>query len=876
MSAQSNANIFSAARGVSFKEVMERMKNDKDYANAVATAAGDIRHAKTMEAKRAGLVVFDWINTQWMKKRVTPAPGKMPSRQEVITIMTRLVRQGSFQEAGQVSNKGVSNDPDDKERREKDNANYTWIIAAQAVPVSVDLRACLAAVARNDDYAARAKLICEHVDAHIVSTGSAHAVYNRLMKVAVCEMDIAERVKNLTILHCDAVPERPLEYDMRAWSYEQLAERYVMLRATASCGAPWPREKQTTPDQSIKHFEWAEEAWETAKNLQALQKYLTNEASEFPAKFLVLMKAKFERMKLADYDVKARPYFVAPLWWNLLGKIVYGAVKETVLRFDEDPRALTSVGFSWCYGGAEKLVKHMERAKPTEPVFVCQGDDQCIAVRLTTGQLCFLMYDVSGMDFNLSKDAGAIAYAVYSRRMKDKVPKNLLNAFAMIEMKRFTCDVNIGCGPYVMRKIKGNLSGLSGTTEVNDIMSQVSWLDNKVYLSGEYDTVEELYEASKNYVSMVRERLGMNIKEETIAPVVQTEEYPIPAPFLGYRVRRHKVYGLVPEIGEPLDHFLPAFRPMVAGDEYKKKDSESIHNKIRRQFDSICGCYASGGYLDPMYVEFAQHAIKQTKEAAEANQTDLYDVESAEINQCLPELFNTDERRILFSTDLPLPEVVAVLYTGTREQFLAGKVRVRASESTGEIEELNDFSFLGIEDSDDEEKQYDVNQVSIHEAKTLKMLKHGPATMLSPSSDPLKSAPTIAVKNLRVLKDKARKRDQWEREVRQARFNSAKIALEGRYEVADMGADLDDYQPLDDDEVDEVMAKYDELIRQYEDEDAWIDLMQQARDEERAIRDGIEVEMHHEAAVGDDESLRTPQVNIERFVAHVVRSRKHR
>jgi len=321
----------------------------------------------------------------------------------------------------------------------------------------------------------------------------------------------------------------------------------------------------------------------------------------YPLLFTCLMKPKSEVVNVEKVDTKIRPYIVAPLWVNMVGKVSWGFLSEVSLNFLQHEESISCVGFSWCYGGAKRLMARLQMATPGNPVFLSYGDDVVVCICLPDGTFVYCCPDVSGMDYNLSPELIGVVVQMMERRLYGNgVPAYVRNLFVAFEMIRERHRVMLGTGPESVLKISGNSSGFMGTTNINQGAIEVFYHHSlKRFLQREITTLEEARTMMSEFGRHCYDTYGLRIKPETLACEAATPEFPLPLPFLGFCVRDTPA-GLVPSKRSDDDYFEAIC---------SHNRGTSVHDGIRRSVAAIHGLYLSGGFLFPTFRKYAERAL---------------------------------------------------------------------------------------------------------------------------------------------------------------------------------------------------------------------------------------------------------------------------
>jgi hypothetical protein len=662
-SSQSNANIASKHLMLSYRDVLNVINRSAEDAQRVAELAAAVRGAQVENKENVDAqAILNWIPNP------VPQVGKAPTPEQVARFVEELAKGGCFGASPSIANVGNAEElANSNKLKKKAHSSFTYVINSVAVKADVSARAALAEACA--EFPGSAAGIIERIDGCIKSTGSAHAVYRRLQTVAVDQMsrklDESPDVKQLMAEFLHSIPFNQ-EVELPD-SEEKMCEAYLTINATASSGAPWPNLKQGDKKALQEHLSWFREAFAASvKGPTHLTQLMKQWKEDYPSRMVLLLKAKFEVIELKNFETKARPYIVAPMWVNLMGKVSFGFVKSMWQSFFHDEACHSALGFSWAYGGAEGLVSYLHKCTVGNPRWVTYGDDSAISVRLNDGRVVMFFPDVSGMDYNLSRSmVELIRTTFYMWFRRRQVPKNIMYLMKLVDLFRTgPVPMALGTGPQLVEKRSGNASGISATTEVNDLANQATMSLTLIpSLSHKFDTPEEAEAALRAGARDALERVGMRYKPDTLNFKVATDELPVPGEFLGFQVRRLP-QGCIPAKADPDEFIVSVFR-----NTHPEKLSEQ--EKLRRDVAQLHGLYLTGGFLSALYTSFYKKQMRILKVLARAKNVDLDSVDySWDPNATIPEISDDPEVAVLLRQTSPITHATAIaLYTLNREKF---------------------------------------------------------------------------------------------------------------------------------------------------------------------------------------------------------------
>jgi hypothetical protein len=318
---------------------------------------------------------------------------------------------------------------------------------------------------------------------------------------------------------------------------------------------------------------------------------------ERPSLMAVLLRNKQDYYDLAKLNSKIRPYFVYPLHERLLYSAMQCQLKA--VRFDESDSSGSAVGFSWNYGGGDRLYAWiMRQAGKGTGFYPCfYGDDQLWVVVTGWGQVFVYTPDFSHMDLSLCSQWGQVAYRMWRPifRNLDKTWESVLK----LNCKRAFVKQVIIDGALCFQFKHGLGSGVPGTTKFDEVASAaVNGYVKEMYEErmSAMHSVDDLAEFMTRVAGDVRTKFGLIFKEGSLTPY----------PFIPEQSAYEFVFlgqSLVRIAGRDRRHYIPKpqlTKLMVSATTYKK----SYKSPMLRQKASMHkyrSLYAGGGYLYPIF-----------------------------------------------------------------------------------------------------------------------------------------------------------------------------------------------------------------------------------------------------------------------------------
>nr|UHS71773.1 MAG: RNA-dependent RNA polymerase [Permutotetraviridae sp.] len=314
-----------------------------------------------------------------------------------------------------------------------------------------------------------------------------------------------------------------------------------------------------------------------------------------PSLLAVLLKNKQDFYEISKLRNKIRPYFVYPLHERLLYSLLQTGLKGELFTKDLYGPSGSAIGFSWNYGGGDRLyawiVAQTEKGPGFYPAFY--GDDQLWVVVLPGGGVYIFTPDFSHMDMSLSSSYGKIAYAMWKPAFGENLDNTWDAALRLNCTRAFNRTVVVD-GALTFQFKHGLASGIPGTSKFDEVASAVvcGYLQERFALvqhtmSDIQDVVAWLVEEK----SVVASDFGLIFKEGTLAPypfVPDQDSYPFV--FLGQK--------LVQVYGGKLKHYVPMpdLEKMLISASTLKKSYKTGDLKARTRMAAVRSLYAQGGY----------------------------------------------------------------------------------------------------------------------------------------------------------------------------------------------------------------------------------------------------------------------------------------
>jgi len=309
----------------------------------------------------------------------------------------------------------------------------------------------------------------------------------------------------------------------------------------------------------------------------------------------VMLKNKQDYYQIERLGDKIRPYFVYPFHERLL----YSAIQTNLkaVRFDEemDGHSGSAVGFSWNYGGGDKLynwiISRISMGPGFYPLFY--GDDQLWVIVTVYGQVLICTPDFSHMDLSLCDEWGQVAYKVWKKSfpLLDKTWDTILK----LNCKRAFVKQVIVESSMCFQFKHGLGSGVPGTTKFDEIASAAANGFIKESFEATKDAITDigLLGSFLGYMAQEVKRIfGLIFKDGSLNTTVFTPDQPFYSfEFLGQT--------LVRVAGNERLHYIPKpnqWKLLLAATTYKKA-YKSPMIKQKCSMAKYRSLYAGGGFL---------------------------------------------------------------------------------------------------------------------------------------------------------------------------------------------------------------------------------------------------------------------------------------
>jgi hypothetical protein len=316
-------------------------------------------------------------------------------------------------------------------------------------------------------------------------------------------------------------------------------------------------------------------------------------AEKRPAIMATLLKNKQDYYEVSRLDDKIRPYFVFPFHERLLYSSLQVNLKAK--RFDESEDSGSAVGFSWNYGGGDRMydwiIRQTKKGTGFYPCFY--GDDQLWVIVSPWGSVYIVTPDFSHMDLSLTSQWGLVAYRIWRKSFKN-LDKTWEAVLKLNCRRAFTRQVIID-GALAFYFKYGLASGIPGTTKFDEVASAAvnGWVKERYEndmskLHEPKDLAAWLVDIKKN----VKDIFGLLFKEGTLTPYFfkeNQESYDFV--FLGQTLVR--VYGA------ERTHYIPKpqlGKLVISATTYKKAYGSTLI-KQKASMQKYRSLYAGGGFL---------------------------------------------------------------------------------------------------------------------------------------------------------------------------------------------------------------------------------------------------------------------------------------
>jgi len=208
---------------------------------------------------------------------------------------------------------------------------------------------------------------------------------------------------------------------------------------------------------------------------------------------VMILSAKNDIYKRDAIFTKTRPFGYTSVPLRILFSVIINTSKQQMATFAENPLSINALGFSWANGGPSKLLEWLYKVRSPGVYCIAWGDDQLVIVTCKSGESFLLNPDVSGMDMKLNAATFDLcgAYLVSLYGDKPLTSPNVTNAVSLnsfIDEEGCTIGCKwlsviqfyieycknhpvLSCKQYMFRQTCGLLSGMTGTTILDEIAS---------------------------------------------------------------------------------------------------------------------------------------------------------------------------------------------------------------------------------------------------------------------------------------------------------------------------------------------------------------------------------------------------------------------
>lgn len=431
---------------------------------------------------------------------------------------------------------------------------------------------------------------------YIGSSGSLSGLLTRLSTGMLDAPRVRLDIKRCVLYASKVLKYKPVEVDFEGKSLPEVFEQVsddVPINFSSNAGVPYFK-KIGADDTLTDGVSVASELI----NAMAEGKFNELVTVKRPAWMATLIKNKQDYYQISRLGDKIRPYFVYPLHERLIYSCLQAKIKA--IRFDEEPEGDSGsmVGFSWNYGGGDRLYSWIIHKVSLGPGFypLFYGDDQLWVIVTIWGDTYICTPDFSHMDLSLSKDFGVVAYKMW-RKAFTKLDKTWDSFLKMNCSRAFSRQVIIdGAMTYFFDHGLG--SGVPGTTKFDEVAA--ASVNGYVKMSyqevlHEIDSVEALEMFLKTIVEQVRTQFGLVFKDgsTTLYPFKPDEES-YDFVMLGQSLLRlgsKTRFHYVPK---------PSLEKLLISATTYKKSYRSGSIRMTSTMFKIRSLYASGGYLYPV------------------------------------------------------------------------------------------------------------------------------------------------------------------------------------------------------------------------------------------------------------------------------------
>lgn len=317
--------------------------------------------------------------------------------------------------------------------------------------------------------------------------------------------------------------------------------------------------------------------------------------------FLVMLKNKADRYLRSEIDKKIRPYGVFPLHERILYGISNNLLKAK-LFYDG---GYSAIGFSWEYGGGDKLYNWvLECARAVPDMYCCGYGDNLLWVCVTEDGSPFVISpDVKSMDMSLVSGWSRVCEKKFLHAMpyvsggwKTICRFNCYRAFS----HRLVVESDIH-----VWKTKGLLSGIPGTSRIDEVAgATISSYMRAAYRKKIPQNLTQLKIFLEQGNMKLSDKFGMAFKPETLEPYkFEPEQDKYDWDFLGKTLRKvtladgsfhyvpsSEMYKLLLTITHPRRYLSPGEMEM-------------------RRCEMLRVVYSSGGYLYPYLRQVLRNAF---------------------------------------------------------------------------------------------------------------------------------------------------------------------------------------------------------------------------------------------------------------------------
>lgn len=299
---------------------------------------------------------------------------------------------------------------------------------------------------------------------YIVTNGPSSGLYVRIVQGAISTRKEVKLEKKLL------VKMFLKSFGVDKTNFVQMAEQgpdsfieSVEVNINANSGYPRQQMKQSI---IVPMYADAIEVWNAIA-----QGRLSKDMQERPEYYLVQLKNKMDRYKRDEVAKKIRPYYVYPGHLALLYSMVIQNLASTFQTFDKKSSSNLAIGFSWNYGGGQRLYDWINTR--TELFnWISFSDDALWVIVLPNGEKWILCPDVVHMDMSLQNSIGTQFYEAVTGVFGTEMGPTWQGVFRLNCVTAFQTTVNMGhalC--YFLREMLH--TGVPGTSYFDQFASML-------------------------------------------------------------------------------------------------------------------------------------------------------------------------------------------------------------------------------------------------------------------------------------------------------------------------------------------------------------------------------------------------------------------